>query len=93
MVDATESYDVYIYLGATFKRTITVGVEEALYTAAEQATDGFDEGATIRARVYMVNDEYGRGHVREGLFLIEGAARFDMDYVTFDSTLHTMDEA
>ena len=70
-VDATESYEVDIYRGGVFKRTITVGVEEAVYTAADQTTDGFTEGDAIVARVYMVNDDYGRGHVRAAAFLAE----------------------
>lgn len=63
--DAPESYEVDIFRNGVLKRTITVAVEEALYSAAEQASDGFSPGDPILVRVYQVNTDYGRGHMRE----------------------------
>lgn len=69
VIDAPEAYEVDIFRNGVFQRTITTAVEEALYEAADQASDGFTDGDAIVVKVYQVNTDYGRGHVREGAFL------------------------
>lgn len=48
----------------TVLRTITVedGTTEAVYTAAQHATDSLTAGGAVNVRVYQVSDFAGRGH-------------------------------
>lgn len=61
---SVEKYEVDIYDGATFKRTLTVdGAREVVYTSAQQTTDfgGTPGEGEMTIRVYQIGAVVGRG--------------------------------
>lgn len=63
--EAIEAYEIDILSGVTVVRTITASTPTAVYTAAEQTTDGFTPGDPIDMVIYQMSNIRGRGHGRE----------------------------
>lgn len=59
--ETSESYEIDVYRGVTFKRTLTATTATVTYTAALQATDGFAPGDIVTLEVYQISDVRGRG--------------------------------
>lgn len=60
--EASEAYEVDIYNGSTFKRTISVsGTNLFTYTAAQMAADGLSVTSLPNSDVYQMSDAVGRG--------------------------------
>jgi hypothetical protein len=58
----SEEYEVDVYVGATFKRTITVsGTDTFTYTAAMMSADGTTLSSLPTFNVYQMSDAVGRG--------------------------------
>lgn len=57
--EASESYEIDIYVGVTFKRTLTSSSPSKVYTAAQMTTDGTGSGFT--AKLYQISATVGRG--------------------------------
>jgi hypothetical protein len=58
----TEAYEIDIYHGSTFKRTIAVtGTNLFTYSAAEIAADGNSVGVAPPSNVFQLSDAVGRG--------------------------------
>lgn len=58
----SEAYEVDVYNGATYKRTITVsGTNTFTYTAAEMSADGLSLTNRPNVEVYQISDTVGRG--------------------------------
>lgn len=64
--EASESYEIDIYSGVTFKRTLTSSSQTVTYTAANMATDGTGSGFT--AKVYQMSATVGRGFEASATF-------------------------
>jgi hypothetical protein len=62
----SEAYEVDIYSGVTFKRTLSSSSQSVTYSAANMATDGTTAGFT--AKVYQISATVDRGSVREATF-------------------------
>jgi hypothetical protein len=61
--ETSEAYEVDIYNGATFKRTITVsGTNVFTYTAAMATADGITLPTPPTVNVYQMSDAVGRGY-------------------------------
>ena len=62
MVESLEKYEIDIYNGSTFKRTITVsGGAEFTYTAAMAAADGISLPTPPTIKAYQISATVGRG--------------------------------
>lgn len=60
--EASEAYEVDIYSGVTFKRTISVsGTNVFTYTAAQMSADGLSTATRPNVNVYQMSDAVGRG--------------------------------
>jgi len=60
--ESSEAYEVDIYNGSTFKRTISIsGTNTFTYTAAMAAADGIALSARPVAKAYQISDAVGRG--------------------------------
>jgi hypothetical protein len=59
--EATESYEIDVFDGATVVRTITATTPTAAYSAAEQTADGLTPGDPVSLRIYQISDVAGRG--------------------------------
>lgn len=59
--EATELYRVRVYDGATLVRTATATEPTYLYTAAEQAADGFAPGDPVTFEICQVSETVGAG--------------------------------
>lgn len=62
----TESYEIDIYSGVTFKRTLTSASQSVTYTAADMTTDGTGSGFT--ANVYQISALVDRGNEASATF-------------------------
>ena len=60
--EATESYEIDIFDGATVVRTITASAQTLSYTAAEQTTDGLTPGDPVICDIYQLSETKGRGY-------------------------------
>ena len=61
--EASEAYEVDVYHGSTFKRTIVVsGGNTFTYTGSQIAADGNTVGVAPPANVYQMSDAVGRGY-------------------------------
>jgi hypothetical protein len=60
--EATEAYQVDVYNGAVIVRTISVTVENAVYTSANQTADFGSPQTTIKIAVYQMSAVVGRGY-------------------------------
>ncbi len=63
--EQTEAYEIDLYDGVTFLRTLVATGPEVTYETADQVTDGIASGDTVTVRVYQLSDVRGRG--RPGL--------------------------
>lgn len=63
--EQTEQYEVDIYNGPTIVRTISTTSSLALYSAAEQTTDGLTPGNDVTIKIYQISATRGRGHAGE----------------------------
>lgn len=59
--ETTEAYEIDVYDGATVVRTISVTVETASYTAAQQTSDGLTPGDDVDISWYQISSVVGRG--------------------------------
>ncbi len=59
--EATEAYELDVFDGVTFKRTLTATTPTVTYDAAAQAADGFAPGDIVTLEVYQMSDIRGRG--------------------------------
>lgn len=55
------AFEIDVYDGATFKRTLTSATTSVTYDAASQAADGFAPGDIATLEVYQMSDTRGRG--------------------------------
>lgn len=60
--EATEAYQVDIYNGSTVVRTISVGVQTAVYTSANQTSDFGSPQTSLKVAVYQISAVVGRGY-------------------------------
>jgi hypothetical protein len=61
--ETSEAYEVDVYHGSTFKRTIAVtGTNTFTYTAAQMAADGNSVGSPPPVNLYQISDSVGRGY-------------------------------
>lgn len=69
LLEEAESYEIDVLDGgspAVVLRTITATDETAIYTAAQQTTDGLTPGDPVTVRVYQISATVGRGTALEG---------------------------
>jgi hypothetical protein len=60
--EASESYSVDIYSGASIVRTLTSSTPTVTYTTAQQTTDwGSPQPASLSVRIYQISAIVGRG--------------------------------
>jgi hypothetical protein len=59
--EASESYSIEIYSGATLKRTLTSATQSVAYTAAQETTDFGSPQSSISLRIYQISADVGRG--------------------------------
>lgn len=59
--ESTESYEIDLFDGATFLRTLVSTTPEVTYPAATSALDGLAPGDTVTVEVYQMSDVRGRG--------------------------------
>jgi hypothetical protein len=65
--EATEAYEIDIYVGSTFKRTLTSTSETVKYLAASMATDGVTFTTALTVNVYQISAKVGRGYAGGGV--------------------------
>ena len=65
-----EAYEIDIFKGATFKRTIASSTPSFELDAAALLADGFGPGDTVSAMIYQMSGSRGRGHAAPGSFVL-----------------------
>jgi hypothetical protein len=68
--ETTEAYEIDVYHGLTFKRTLTATSETVTYVAADLATDGFVSGDSVTVQVFQMSDVRGRGRPGRGVLVL-----------------------
>ena len=61
VAEMAESYELDLYDGPVFLRTLTATTQTATYMAAQQTADGITPGDPVDVIVYQISDVVGRG--------------------------------
>ena len=63
--EETEAYEVEIFQGNVKKRTLQSTIQNVVYSATNQSTDGFTPGDPITLKAYQMSTRVGRGFARQ----------------------------